>query len=472
MSSPRDEPQELRDFAEFCSELTLDTGRPFVVEPFQRTILADYFGGATQTLVILPKKNGKSTLVAALALYHLLTTSNAEGYIAASSREQAGIILQQARKFIRSAPDLDRLFDTKAREIVNLEDEGFVKVLAADVDTADGVIPTLAVVDELHRAKSTDLMGVFRDGLGPRDGRMITISTAGEDVESALGRMRAKAYLMPGVVREGPYRYARSRDGQWVMHEWALDDHADVHDMAVVKAANPASWHSEESLRRRHDDPSTTGAQWLRFACGIWALSEDPFITAEEWDACCDPDCRVESDRDCVVAVDVGRKKDSSAVVAAQAQGELVVLEAHVLSPAPGRPVAVADTRAEVRRLDRRLRVERVRYDPHQFQESAELLEEDGLLMEEVPQTDVRMAPASSTLLELVRAGRLRHDGDPVLREHVLSAVASETDRGVRISKRKSRARIDACVAAAMAVHGAVGTQREASASEFFEVLA
>jgi phage terminase large subunit-like protein len=54
-------------------------------------------------------------------------------------------------------------------------------VLAADVDTADGVIPTLALVDEMHRHKSAGLYGVFRDGLGARDGQMLTISTAGDN---------------------------------------------------------------------------------------------------------------------------------------------------------------------------------------------------------------------------------------------------------------------------------------------------
>jgi hypothetical protein len=147
--------------------------------------------------VILPKKNGKSTLVAALAIYHLLTTVDAEGYIAANARDQANIILNQARKFIRATPALQQRIEVQMREIRKVGDEGFVRVLAADKDTADGVIPTLAIIDELHRAKSTDLMGVFRDGLGPRDGKMITITTAGDNSESPLGecaprRMRCR----------------------------------------------------------------------------------------------------------------------------------------------------------------------------------------------------------------------------------------------------------------------------------------
>jgi phage terminase large subunit-like protein len=284
-SSQDAEPLGLADFVEFCAELRLE-GRPFVLEEWQRVILRDYFAGTRQTLVIVPKKNGKSTLVAALAIFHLLVTEDAEGYIAANARDQAALILNQARKFIRATPGLRAHLTVKVREIVNNNDAGFVRVLAADKDTADGVIPTLAIVDELHRAKSTDLMGVFRDGLGPRDGQMITITTAGDDSESPLGKMRSQAYKMPTVERDGAYRYARSRTGQWVMHEWALEDTQDREDMQVVKSANPASWQTVEALQERRDDPSTTPWQWARFACGVWLQGEDTAIGPLEWAAC------------------------------------------------------------------------------------------------------------------------------------------------------------------------------------------
>jgi phage terminase large subunit-like protein len=64
-------------------------------------MLADYFGGTTETLILIPKKNGKTTLMAALALYHLVVTEDAECVIAAASRDQAQIMLRQARGFIR-----------------------------------------------------------------------------------------------------------------------------------------------------------------------------------------------------------------------------------------------------------------------------------------------------------------------------------------------------------------------------------
>jgi phage terminase large subunit-like protein len=193
----------LGPFARFCSALVLEKGRSLTLEEFQRVLLADYFDGVTETLVLLSKKNGKTTLLSALALYHVCTTPDAECVIGAASRDQATILYDQAVGFIsRSAGLQDRLVAKRGyREIRSRRDAGRIRVLAADVDTADGVIPTLALVDELHRHRSADLYGVFRDGLGPRDGQMVTISTAGDHERSALGQMRSAARRLRGLKR-------------------------------------------------------------------------------------------------------------------------------------------------------------------------------------------------------------------------------------------------------------------------------
>src|SRR5215467_3692406 len=192
------------------------------LEDFQRVMLGDYFAGATETLVLLPKKNGKSTLLGALALFHLVVTLDAECVIGAASRDQATILYDQAAGFVRRSPALAARVNVKRgyREIRSAKDAGRIRVLAADVDTADGVIPTLALVDELHRHKSAGLYGVFRDGLGPREGRMVTISTAGDSQVSPLGLMRTEAYSLPDVMRDGRHLRAISKDASYAMHEW------------------------------------------------------------------------------------------------------------------------------------------------------------------------------------------------------------------------------------------------------------
>jgi phage terminase large subunit-like protein len=92
-------------------------------------------------------------------------------------------------------------------------------------------------------------------------------------------------------------------------------------------------------------------------------------------------------------------------------------------------------------------------YDPWHFRESAEELDADGLNMVEFPQNAARMGPASDLLLELVKARRIRHDGDAQLRQAITSATARWTRRGWVIDKPKGSTKlVDLAVACAMAV--------------------
>src|SRR5262249_7334442 len=156
-----------------------------------------------------------------------------ECVIGAASRDQATILYDQAAGFVRRSPGLELRVDVKRgyREMRSRMHNGRIRVLAADVDTADGVIPTLALVDELHRHKSAGLYGIFRDGLGPREGRMITISTAGGHEMSPLGQMRTAALGLACVERSGAHTYATTADRSYVMHEWALRKEDDLDDL-------------------------------------------------------------------------------------------------------------------------------------------------------------------------------------------------------------------------------------------------
>jgi phage terminase large subunit-like protein len=118
----------------------------------------------------------------------------------------------------------------------------------------------------------------------------------------------------------------------------------------------------------------------------------------------------------------------------------------------------VADIRGRVgARTALHQQLREVAFDPWQFRESAEILQERGVPMVEFPQNASRMAPASEMLYELIVGRRLVHDGDPVMKEQMLAAVIAPTERGGwRISKRKSQERIDAAVSLAMCAERAV----------------
>lgn len=321
----------LEHFETFCRKfVVLDNHKPFELEEFQRVILRGYFAGVTETLVLLPKKNGKTTLLAALALYHLIYTPEARCYIAASSKDQARILYDQAvgfleRKDRRTGKLLrqSKLLQTRVlkrkgtKEIRSLRDGGFIRVLSGDVDTGDGVIPTLALVDELHRHKDNGaLYGVLMDGLTP-DGRIITISTAGESMKSALGRIRRQAYKY-GVTREACYAHAVSPNGAFEMHEWALRDEDDREDLELVKQANPLSSMTIARLQKRKESPTMTDPRWARFACGVWMRSEGAAISSIDWAKRGDAGAKPRAGAEVYVGLDIGWKWDCTAAVPAE----------------------------------------------------------------------------------------------------------------------------------------------------------
>lgn len=320
-------PGTLDHFEAFCRKfLVLDNGKPLRLEPFQRTILAAYFDGVTETLVLLPKKNGKTTLLAALALYHLVYTADAACYIAASAVPQARILYDQACGFVERKDRDGRLLPQSralqkrvllrkgSKEIRSKRDSGFVRVISGDKDTGDGVIPTLALVDELHRHKDNGaLYGVLADGLGPRNGRIITISTAGESHKSALGRIRRDALRMRGVKRAGKYTTVRTR--AFCLHEWSLDDADDRDDLHLVKQVNPLSNNTLKKLRDRKRSPAMTGSRWARFACGVWMRGGDAAVSPLNWRRCGVEGLTLTPGAGIYLGLDIGWTWDTTAVV-------------------------------------------------------------------------------------------------------------------------------------------------------------
>jgi phage terminase large subunit-like protein len=453
---------DLDDFGLFCSQLTLDNGRPMVLEDFERTILAGYFAGCRETLAIVPKKNGKSTLIGALTIWHVLFVPNAECVVAAASRDQAGILLRQAKGFIDRSEKLGRWLHVKDREILTRDKRGRIRILAADADTADGVLPTLAVVDELHRARSADLYGVFRDGLGPRGGQMVTISTAGASEASVLGEMRAAARRLDTLERDGAHRWATSPD--FVFHEWALDADADTNDLEVVKTANPASWQTIEELRRRKDSPSMLEWQWLRFAAGIWVGEEAWWIKGEDWQACASDERLADGDR-VTLGFDGSRVLDATALVACRLEDGLIQPVRIWDAPAEGGEIPGGEVEAAVDGAFGRWRVVRMYPDPPLWQSEIDVWARryGGAVMRYYTGRS-RMMGALERFRTDVLAGGLRHTGDPTLTAHVLNAQIHVARGGYFLQKSRpaSPDKIDGAVAAVLAYEARADEQAAA----------
>ena len=138
------------------------SGKPFWLLPWQEQIIRDVFGivkedGTRQfrtAYVEIPKKNGKSELAAAIALYLLYADNepSAEVYGAAADRQQASIVFDVAKRMVEMTPALLKRSKIMAatKRLVNYSNVGFYQVLSAEVGTKHGLNVSGLVLDELH----------------------------------------------------------------------------------------------------------------------------------------------------------------------------------------------------------------------------------------------------------------------------------------------------------------------------------
>jgi phage terminase large subunit-like protein len=150
----RNRQESLRSFLSLCDRAG------FAPEPFQKKIASAFFGPEPELLVLLPRGNGKSRLIGALAVHHLLVEPEPRIYVCAASREQAGVVHEYARSFARHVdPDID----VNQREIRT--QHGYLRVVASDAGKLQGLTPSLSIVDELHAHRDADVYLAMRTAL-------------------------------------------------------------------------------------------------------------------------------------------------------------------------------------------------------------------------------------------------------------------------------------------------------------------
>ena len=462
-------PRDLVLFERFAlQELTDEAYNPLVIAPFQRTVLADHFGGISELVVVIPKKNGKSALLAALAIFHLLTVPFAEVAIVAASRDQAGRLLRLAQGMVKRSPALRARIVIKQRELINEALDGRIQILPADPDTVDGWLGSLFLVDEYHRHKSAEIYGLGRDGIGPRRGQMATISTAGDNEGSPLGELRASALSSSGVVVEGAHKTVRLPNMAY--HEWSLGRDDDVNDLDLVLEANPAPWVDLSELKRRQT-PSLRPWQWARFTCGQWVAGEDAAISDVEWRNIAEPGLEIPRGvEDVYIGMDFGWKHDATAMVPVWKDPDTDVVRVHppviMTPPGDGTSLLVDDMMEHIHRLANRWPNVRFVLDPEAGGEVVSQRIEAEIATAKINTHSQKAGPmslAAERLSSAIANKKLRHPDDGDLNAHVLAAAAKSVGESWRFAKQpgKKARPIDGCIALAMAHSALVGPSNE-----------
>lgn len=222
-------------------------GQPFLLELWQKALVSAMFGIVDkidgtrkyqEVILIVGRKNGKSTLAAAIGLYLTIADGELgpEIYSVATKKDQAKIIWLEAKKMIQKSPALRKRMKTLVSEINSSVNDSVFKPLGRDSDTLDGLNVHGALFDEVHAWKDQNLYDVVVDGTSSRDNPMIfTTSTAGTVRESVFDRLYDEAEMVINGYSD-PEGYV---DDRLLPIIYELDDRKEWVNPKAWKKANP-----------------------------------------------------------------------------------------------------------------------------------------------------------------------------------------------------------------------------------------
>ena len=469
----------LSDYRGLCAAITLDNGLPLDLEPWQCDVVADLLSGIPQLHVWVPEANGKTTLVAAINLIHLITHPSPRAVVAARNEKQAKLLYHQALAMVQATPELDRRLVIRdgTNEIRLKGRKGNVGlwVIPGDELSAHGALNTLVTVDEMHALPGLGLVRVLTGKMQKRPGaQFIGISTAGEP-DSEFEVLRQGVLTgSPLIERRGP-RCTRCAGPQHVAWNWALDPDDDIDDMDLVKLANPLGMITPVTLRAKRDQPTFEEKHWRTVTCNLptrdYAMR---FLQEGDWDGALEHGA-IPEDVPVTYGADWGWTDDATAIVPLwrRPDNTLLMGAATVLDPPRnGTDLTPQEVLARFLELARRNPADTIAHDEGAYGGGKVMT---GLLMEAFPET--RIIPvtpkdandAAGFFREQLRGGLLKHVDDPTLKRHLLNAVcvpSRDDPERFRIGRMKESRHaahqravreIDAAVAAVLAVWGTVG---------------
>lgn len=418
-------------------------------------------------LLGIGRKAGKTELVAGLGWYFLLADREpaAEVYSCAGDKEQARVMFNVAKTMHELSPRLQEVARVY-RDVIEVPSTGSTwRVVSAEAYTKEGLNPSHVLFDELHVQRDRDFYDVMTLGSGARlQPLVLGLTTAGKDLDTICGeRYQHGLRVQAGEVDDPGFLM--------LWHGLDPDDESPLDSPETWRKAHPevGGIVSEEYVARLQQ--TKPEYQFRRYILNQWVGAEEAWLPTGAWAACRAPEpYELAPRRTTFGGADASTTDDSTGVVLAQwtdpdpetgatrLRVKARVWERPVVAGQPVREwkIPQAEVENHLRTAHELYELDTVNYDPALLHRAADVLEDEGLPMVRFPQTAERMVPACQDLYNLVVRGELEHDGDPALARHLRAAAAKETERGWRLVKTKSSAKIDLAVALAMAVHAAV----------------
>ncbi|BCK45781.1 TPA: terminase large subunit [Streptococcus suis] len=477
-------------------------GKRFDLLPWQEQIVRDLFGivkedGNRQFLtayIEIPKKNGKSELAAAIALYLLYADNeaSAEVYGAACDRNQASIVFDVAKQMVQMSRPLEKRSKIMGatKRIVNYSNAGFYQVLSAETGTKHGLNVSGLVFDEIHAQPNRHLYDVLTKGSG--DAReqplFFIITTAGTDRNSICYELHTKALdILNG----------RKKDTSFYPVVYGLSDEDDWNDEENWRRANPSLGHTigidrvREAYQQALDNPAEENV-FKQLRLNMWTSSSVAWIPEHVYAKGNDP---IQYDslkgRSCYAGLDLSSTSDITTFVLVfpprfeeenyivlpffwlpEDTLELRCRRDHVLydvwecqgyiKTTEGNVVHYGFIEKFIEDLSEIYHIKEIAYDRWNATQMVQNLEGMGLTMVPFGQGYKDMSPPSKELYKLMMEGKIQHGGHPVLKWMGQNVVMRQDPAGnIKPDKEKSVEKIDGIVALIMGLDRCIRHQSD-----------
>ncbi|MBR0753487.1 terminase large subunit [Bradyrhizobium jicamae] len=471
-------------------------GKPFKLEPFQklfiRAIYEPYLGqrrAVRRAILSMARKNGKTALIAAIVLAHLVGPEaiiHGEIYSAANDRDQAAIVYKFARQMVELDAELLELIELvpSTKTMVARRTGSVYRAISAEAGTKHGYLPSLVIYDELAQAKNRDLYDVLDTSFGAREEPLfIVISTQSNDPE----------HIMSKLIDDG----ISGIDPAIVCHLYAADEDCELADEKQWKKANPAlgkfrdyedlATAIRKAIRMPAEEPKVRNLFLNQRVSPIASL-----ISRAEWMACAG-DAALQDGEEVYLALDLSSTVDLTALLIGSAADPCRIqpffwkpresltehsardfgsgshryreyADAGFLKVSPGKSINPEVIALFIAEMTQRYRVKGMAYDRWRIND---LLREfdriglqafedgekggDGLRLVPWGQGFKDMGPSIDALELAVIERQLIHPNNPLMNWNMANAVATMDPAGNRkLDKDKARFRIDGAVALAM----------------------
>jgi len=299
-------------------------GQLFILEPWERAALREIFGWKRRSdktrkyrrvYFFLPRKNGKSILASAIALYLLFCDGEqgAQIYSAASDREQAGIVFEVAKKMIEASEDLLEMCEVFKRSIVDYSSGGSYKVLSSDAPNKHGKNSHGILFDELHTQKTRELWDTLTTSTSARaQPLVVAMTTAGYDKSTICWEVHDYALgVRDGIILDDeflPILYGADEDDDWTKEETWFKANP---NLGISKSLE----YMRTECERAKNSPSYENT-FKRLELNMWTEQESRWIQMDKWDLCSEPvDEKSLVGEPCYLGLDLSSNRDITAAM-------------------------------------------------------------------------------------------------------------------------------------------------------------